>query len=283
MGTTTASTIGTTTGNSARHSADSTTRVSQAVPTSNVSVTTAVTKSIPTSFLGLSMNVEEMQDFTGQPTFAQFIKLITPGGDGPFVLRVGGTFVDTAYWNGEKADVMPQYIGPAGDDVSLNQSFLNSLAGVLSATGSDVILNVNAAAHDPQMALDFLEAAENTLPSGSLIDAAIGNEPNLYSQGYDGITATIASWVKNFNAVRYDTLYALYANLLKRSLPGLSLAGPELGSPTSAWLQSLLAHDSSQVALATEHYYAYNACAAAGSSGYPELHKYFRSSGSRTA
>jgi hypothetical protein len=252
------------------------TKVSQAVPTSNVSVSAAVVRAIPTSFLGLSMNVEEMQDFTGQPTFDQFIRLITPDGDGPFVLRVGGTYADTAYWNGEQAQVMPQYLGPAGDDFSLNQGFLNSLAAVLTATGSDAILNVNAAAHDPQMALDYLEAAEKTLPYGSLIDAAIGNEPNLYSQGYDGITKSTASWVKNFNAVRYDTLFELYANLLTRHLPGLSVAGPELGSPTAAWELSLLQHDPSQVALATEHYYAYNACAAAGSSAYPELHKYFR-------
>jgi hypothetical protein len=109
-----------------KSTAKSSSQVSQAVPTSNVSVTTAVTRAIPTSFLGLSMNVEEMQDFTGQPAFPQFIKLISPAGSGPFVLRVGGTFADTAYWNGERAQVMPEYVGPAADDVSLDQAFLNA-------------------------------------------------------------------------------------------------------------------------------------------------------------
>jgi hypothetical protein len=239
-------------------------------------VTGTVERAVPTSFLGLSVNVEEMQDFTGQPAFPQFIRLITPDDGAPFVFRVGGTFVDTAYWNGEKAHVMPEFVGPLGSDFTLNQAFLNSLAGLLSATGSDAILNVNAASHDPQMALDYLEAAEKTLPSGSLIDAAIGNEPNLYSAGYDGITKSLATWVKNFSAVRYDTLYATYAALLERHLPGLNLAGPELATPTVPWEQSLLGHDESQVALATEHYYAYNACSAVGSSSYPALHKYFR-------
>ena len=62
-------------------------------------------------------------------------------------------------------------------------------------------------------------------------------------------------------------------------MPSLTLAGPELSTSTGAgaatWLSSLLQHDSGQVGLATEHYYAYNACVAQGSSNYPALHKYF--------
>jgi hypothetical protein len=226
--------------------------------------------------MGLSINAEEMEDFTNQAAFPQFVKLITPAGDGPFVLRIGGTFSDTAYWNGEQEHVQPQYVGPAADDFYENQSFLNSLANVLTATDGDAILNVNAAAHDPQMALDLLQAAERTLPYGSLIAAAIGNEPNLYSSGYDGITKSSTSWVRNFNAYRYDTLYSLYATLLRRHLPGLTIAGPELGSPTTPWLLSLLEQDGGQVGLATEHYYAYSACAAPGTQSYPVLQKYFR-------
>jgi hypothetical protein len=248
----------------------------QPIPTSSVTVSTTAIRKAPSSFMGVSINVEEMEDFTNQPAFAQFVKLITPTGDGPFVLRVGGTFADTAYWNGEQEHVAPQYVGPVADDFYENQAFLDSLAAVLKSTGSDAILNVNAAAHDPQMALDFLEAAQRTLPSGSLIAAAIGNEPNLYSAGYDGITKSLASWVRNFSAYRYDTLYALYATLLERHLPGLTLAGPELSAPTTPWLLSLLQHDSGQVGLATEHYYAYSACAAPNTQSYPVLQKYFR-------
>ena len=81
-----------------------------------------------------------------------------------------------------------------------------------------MILNVDAADHDPQMALNMVEDAERDLPAGSLQAVAIGNEPNLYPLGYDGITKTSASWVKRFGAVRYDTLYSLYATLLKRQL-----------------------------------------------------------------
>ena len=130
------------------------------MPTSRVTVTTTAMQQVPPSFLGLSMNVEEMEDFTNQPAFRNFVKLITPDGDGPFSLRVGGTYADSAYWNGGIAHIMPQYIAPAVDRVSLNNAWLQSLADVVTQTGSDVILNVNAAAHDPQMALQLIEAAE---------------------------------------------------------------------------------------------------------------------------
>ncbi len=256
-------------------------RASAPIPTSRVTVTGTALHVVPTSFLGLSVNVEEMEAFTQQPAFPQFIKLITPSGDGPFVFRVGGTYADTAYWNGETSQIMPQYLAPPADRVTIDNPWLQSLAGLLKATGSQAVLNVNAANHDPQMAVNLVEAAErvfteNSLAPGTLSAVAIGNEPNLYPQGYDGITRTSASWVRRFSALRYSALFSLYANVLRRHLPGLTLAGPELSSTTAPWLVSLLAHDSSEVGLATEHYYAYNACAAAGSAGFPELHRYFR-------
>jgi hypothetical protein len=249
---------------------------SQPVPTSRVTVTGAALHAVPNSFLGLSMNVEEMEDYTEQQDFAQFIQLITPDGDGPFVLRVGGTFADSAYWNGETSQVAPQYLAPAFERVTLDDAWLRSLAGVVASTGSNVILNVDAADHNPQMALNLVQAAERDLPAQSLSSVAIGNEPNLYPLGYDGINRSNVTWVKQFNAVRYDTLYALYATLLERHLPALTLDGPELSAPTAPWLTSLLQHDSGQVGIATEHYYAYNACVPRGSAQYPELHRYYR-------
>ena len=249
---------------------------SQPVPTARVTVTGSTLHAVPTSFLGLSMNVEEMEDYTTQANFPQFIRLITPAGDGPFVLRLGGTFIDSSYWNGETSQIAPQYLAPAYDRVTLDDAWLQSLSSVVSSTGSNVILNVDAANHDPQMALNLVQAAERDLPAGSLTSVAIGNEPNLYPLGYDGINKTNANWVKQFDAVRYDTLFSLYANLLKRHLPGLTLAGPELGAPTAPWLTSLLSHDAGQVGLATEHYYAYNACVAQTSGNYPALHRYYR-------
>jgi hypothetical protein len=54
---------------------------SQPVPTSRVTVTSASLHVVPKSFLGLSMNVEEMEDYTEQPDFPAFIKLITPSGE----------------------------------------------------------------------------------------------------------------------------------------------------------------------------------------------------------
>ncbi|MCL2418369.1 MAG: hypothetical protein FWD04_03690 [Conexibacteraceae bacterium] len=247
------------------------------MPTSRVSVTTTSSQPVPNSFLGLSINVDEMEQYTEQPAFPNFVKLLTPAGDGPFVLRLGGTWSDTAYWNGGTAHIMPQYLPPAIDRVTLNDAWLQSLAGVVAQTGSRVILNVNAAAHDPEMALNYIQAVErNPTLQNDLMAVAIGNEPDLYSAGFDGMTRANAPWVRRFGPLRYDSLYSLYADVLERHLPNLPLAGPELSTPKAPWETSLLAHDPGQVQMATEHYYAYNACVAQGSSGYPELHRYFR-------
>jgi hypothetical protein len=246
------------------------------VASSQVTVTTNLLHVVPQSFMGVSMDIQEMLAFTGQPTFPQFLSLIDPQGDGPFVLRVGGTFSDTAYWNGEQREVIPWYVGPPQADVYLDNAWLESLANVAGATGSDVILNVNAAAHDPHMALDLIRAAQQVLPTGSLMAAAIGNEPNLYPSGADDITKSLASWVKNFTATRYDTLFSLYATTIKRYEPNVPLAGPELSNTVASWVTSLLQTNGQQVGMVTEHHYAYSACVAAGSANYPEIYKYFR-------
>ena len=52
------------------------------------------------------------------------------------------------------------------DRVTLNDAGSSRWPDVVTQTGSKVILNVNAAAHDPQMALNLVEAAERVLPAG---------------------------------------------------------------------------------------------------------------------
>lgn len=250
-------------------------RHTTAIATSQAVVTGTPLATVPQSFMGLSMNDDEMEDFTNQPAFPAFVSLLTPNGDGPFVLRVGGTEGDDAYWNGEEAHVLAPYRAPAADTVGLNQSWLDSLANVVHQTGSDVILGVNAAAHYPHMGLDLVRAAEQTLPAGSLMAASIGNEPNLYPEDYDGINAP---WTHNFTASRYDTLYSLYGAAFGMYLPGVTLAGPEVSVPSATWIQSLINSQRSDLGLVTAHYYAYTACAKPGSAQYPVVYKYYRAS-----
>lgn len=249
-------------------------------PVSTATVTTTLAHAVPRSFLGLSINVEEMRDFTDAPAFTAIVNNLLntqASGNGPFVLRLGGTYVDSAYWNGEESQALPMYLPPAAFVFQRDQSWMNSLASFVRGTGSDVILNVNAVAHAPQMAVDFVRDAEQTLPGGSLMAVAIGNEPDNYNNPIIPVARNDA-WSRGITAATYAALYRSYARLLHVDFPGLTLAGPESTGTRSNWTSVLLQQDRNAVGLVTSHVYPLNVCSTPGGEQYPSLFKYLQSS-----
>jgi hypothetical protein len=250
-------------------------------PVSAADVTTTLVQTVPQSFLGLSMNVEEMEDFTNPPEESAFTSIINnvlnTNGNGPFVLRLGGTYVDSSYWNGDESLVLPMYQANPAFSVFLNQAWMNSLASVVQQTGSKVILNVNAEAHAPQMASDFIQDAEQTLPAGSLSAVAIGNEPDDYNNPIIPV-ARNAAWARGLTPATFASIFGNYARALHRTVGSIPLAGPESTGGESNWTSTLLQHDSGQVGLVTSHIYPLNACATPGSSTYPAVTKYLQNS-----
>lgn len=250
-------------------------------PVSAADVTTTLVHAVPQSFLGFSMNVEEMEDFTNPPQDNAFTSIINnvlnTNGNGPFVLRLGGTYVDSSYWNGDESLVLPMYQANPAFTVGLNQAWMNSLANVVQQTDSKVILNVNAEAHSPQMAADFIADAEQTLPSGSLTAVGIGNEPDDYNNPIIPV-ARNAAWARGLTPATYASIFANYARALHRTVGGLPLAGPESTGGESNWTSTLLQRDAGQVGLVTSHVYPLNACAVPNSSAYPAVFKYLQSS-----
>jgi len=250
-------------------------------PVSAVNVTTTLVRAVPTSFLGFSMNVEEMEDFTNPPEGSAFTTIINnilnTNGNGPFVLRLGGTYVDSSYWNGDESLVLPQYQANPAFSVYLNQTWMDSLADVVQQTGSKVILNVNAVAHSPQMASDFIQDAENTLPSNSLMAVAIGNEPDDYNTAVIPV-ARNAAWARGLTPATFASIFGTYARVLHRTAAGVPLAGPESTGGETNWTSVLLQHDAAQVGLVTSHIYPLTACAAPGTATYPTVFKYLQNS-----
>ncbi len=250
-------------------------------PVSAAEVTTNVVQSVPQSFLGFSMNVEEMEDFTNAPQDAAFSNIIdnvlNTNGNGPFVLRLGGTYVDSAYWNADESLVLPMYQANPAFSVYLNQAWMNSLANIVQQTGSKVILNVNGEAHSPQMATDFIQDAEQTLPAGSLSAVAIGNEPDDYNNPIIPV-ARNAAWARGLTPAAYASIFGNYARALHGTVGTIPLAGPETTGALSGWTSTLLQRDPGQVGLVTSHVYPLNACATPGSATYPAVSKYLQSS-----
>ena len=247
-------------------------------PVSTVSVTTNEVAAIPKSFLGFSMNVEEMEGFTNLPAFDSILNnlLNTDAvGNGPFVLRLGGTYVDSSYWENDESQVLPIYQANPAFTVTLNQAWMNSLASTVQQTGSKVILNVNAVAHDPNMAADEIADAEQTLPKGSLLAVAIGNEPDDYNNPIIPV-ARSQSWARSLTPANYASLFANYARTLRARFPGITLAGPEATGASTDWTSELLQRDAGLVGLATSHVYPLNACAVPGQEAYPTIAKYLQ-------
>ncbi|MGH2844128.1 MAG: hypothetical protein ACRDKL_11180 [Solirubrobacteraceae bacterium] len=247
---------------------------------SSAAVSTNLVRTVPQSFLGFSMNVEEMEDYTQLPAFTAIINNVlntSASGNGPFVLRLGGTYVDSSYWDGEESQVLPMFQAAPAFAVQLDQNWMNSLANVVRQTGSKVILNVNAVAHDPQMATDFVRDAEQTLPAGSLMDVAIGNEPDNYNNPIIPVARNDA-WSRGLTPATYASLFGSYARVLHTNFPGLGLAGPESTGSWSRWTSTLLQKQAGKVGLVTSHVYPLNACAPAGSAQYPALDTYLQSS-----
>jgi hypothetical protein len=250
-------------------------------PVSAADITTDLVHAVPQSFLGFSMNVEEMEDFTNPPEDSAFTSIINnllnTNGNGPFVLRLGGTYIDSSYWDGDEGLVLPMYQANPAFSVYLNQAWMNSLANVVQQTGSKVILNVNAEAHAPQMASDFVADAERTLPAGSLIAVAIGNEPDDYNNPIIPV-ARNASWARGLTPATYASIFGNYARALHGTVAGIPLAGPETTGAQSSWTATLLQRNAGQVGLVTSHVYPLNACATPGSSTYPTVFRYLQSS-----
>ncbi len=250
-------------------------------PVSAADVTTTLVHAVPQSFLGFSMNVEEMEDFTNPPEDGAFTSIINnvlnTNGNGPFVLRLGGTYIDSSYWAGDQSLVLPMYQANPAFSVYLNQAWMESLANVVQQTGSKVILNVNAEAHSPQMATDFIQDAEQTLPAGSLSAVAIGNEPDDYNNAIIPV-ARNAAWARGLTPATYASIFENYARALHKTVAGIPLAGPESTGGESSWTSTLLQREAGQVGLVTSHVYPLNACAIPGTSTYPTVFRYLQSS-----
>jgi hypothetical protein len=250
-------------------------------PVSTADVTTNLVHAVPRSFLGFSMNVEEMEGFTDPPADSAFTSIINnvlnTNGNGPFVLRLGGTYIDSSYWDGDEGLVLPMYQANPAFSVNLDQAWMDSLANVVRLTGSKVILNVNAEAHSPQMASDFIADAEQTLPAGSLSAVAIGNEPDDYNNPIIPV-ARNAAWARGLTPATYASIFGNYARALHATVASIPLAGPESTGGESNWTSTLLQRDAGQVGLVTSHVYPLNACAPPGSPTYPSVFKYLQNS-----
>jgi hypothetical protein len=202
---------------------------------------TGTSTRIPPSFLGLGVEVSELESYArARGVFGRAVSLLRPGSERSMPLRVGGYSADEAYW-----DTSPRS-APSGV-FEVGHNWVRQLAGLARRAQLRVSLAVNLAVHSPSMAAGFARAVSRALAPGRLAGVAVGDEPDLYGRepwfDSERVASTLSStphgWTASYSPRSYRRDYVAYAHALAAAVPGISFSGPEAAGLGSSWLHAL--------------------------------------------
>jgi hypothetical protein len=222
---------------------------------------------VPASFLGLSTEYWSLPQWASHmPLLERVLSLVHAAGNGPLILRVGGDSADHSFWDPDQLRI-PQWA------FTIQPALLAQARQLVRTLGVRLILDLNLITDAPAQAAQLAQAAQASLPRGSIVAFEIGNEPDTYTRhAWLLITAgrefpgralpsalTAADYVRDFRA---------YAVVLRRVAPHTMLAGPALGRPTAhaAWATALIDDARSSLGMVTLHRYPLSGCARNSSS-----------------
>jgi hypothetical protein len=190
-------------------------------------------------------------DGTGKaqkPTVTLFKSFAAEGNHPP--LRVGGNSADEAYYLPNGGTL------PTGLKIPIKATDIAGLTDLNAQTGASMIPDLNLVLGDATNSSSFIQALQAAFPAGTIRAFEIGNEPDnweakmLRPAGY-----TFADWT-----AEYDKMTAALNVILKTAPP---YAGPGTFTP-GPWfdgVDTLYAHEKSNLSLATLHRYPYTNCA----------------------
>lgn len=240
---------------------------------------------VPRSYLGISVEDNELPLFERQrSSFAALLDALRPPGErAPVVMRIGGESADSSFWKPDaQTAVAAEY--QQGHPILLSPEWMTNLGELVRGAGLNVILDLNLAAHSPEMAADLAAAAEGALPPGSVGPFEVGNEPDLYSRAFVGLTraqrGAPSSWAFSFTIADYISLFGAYVRAVRAAVPGARFAGPSVISRAPVWVEKLVASDQARnLALVTVHNYPpFEGCALPGAPKYPRAARYLTDS-----
>lgn len=234
---------------------------------------TGSSRAIPAGFLGLSVEVSEIRryELAGRPVDRVFGLLRSPG-DGPLLLRVGGTSADYAWWYtaGKPA--------PAGV-FTIGKPWVAGLAALVVRDDLRVVLGLNLAVHSPALEVAFAAAVKRALPRSTLAGLEIGNEPDLYGRQPWLVRQRISTtepalprnWTQAYTPADYRADYESYAWALRTSLGPIPLEAPDTTTPALAWLDAATSLGTLDPEIIAVHRYPLSTCWPKDSPEYPTV------------
>ena len=237
----------------------------KAVPNATVSVGSTL-RSIPNSFLGLSIEFDELARYERLPAFARFLGQLETPGTGPLSLRIGGESADNTFLSASQK--LP------GWSYLLTPTWFAQLSNLITTVHLRVIIDLNLAARSTVQATEMARDTVGALPAGSVQAFEVGNEPDLFRFGIVGMRKVqyqrpgAFGWAFKYTPQSYASQFDAYAAAVRSSAPGIRLAGPASADPGTTWWNGLPA-GRGKLALVSVHRYPFAACGPPNTPQYP--------------
>jgi len=221
-------------------------------------VTGAATgQAIPSGFVGLSIEIKSLEDYTGtnpdavNPVFLHLLEDIAP--EQSPVLRLGGDSTDWSWWP------VTGVSRPPGVKFTLTSNWLDVAHSVATAVRGRLILGVDLEANNRTVAAAEANAMVSRIGRDSIDALELGNEPELYgSFGWyrSASGKAVPGRPSDYDPAAFQRDYSTFAP----HLPNVRLAGPSSGAPT--WLAKLgsFLEAEPRVRLVTVHAYPLKHC-----------------------
>jgi hypothetical protein len=107
-------------------------------------------------------------------TFYRLMAQLSRNNIGPVDFRVGGGSTDDSWWNPNNRP------NPRGVYTSIRPWMIGSLRSLHEQTGARLVLGLNLAQRNPEIAADWARAAMAGIPRRAFSAFEIGNEPDIY-------------------------------------------------------------------------------------------------------
>jgi hypothetical protein len=225
---------------------------------------------VPRSYLGFSTEYWSLPQWASQmPVLERVLSLVHAAGGGPMILRVGGDSADHSFW--DPRDVpMPRWA------FTIEPELLAQARRLVRQSGVRLILDLNLITDSPAEAIQWAQAAQASLPAGSILAFEVGNEPDIYSRhAWLAITAGRQYLGRPLpsalTAADYVRAFRTYALALGQVAPHVMLAGPAVARPTAhaGWATALIAGARRSLGMVTVHRYPLAGCARRRSAAFP--------------